>query len=35
MFEEEKRRRLQDIQQSIERLNIASTDKERLKEEVD
>ena len=35
MFEEEKRRRLQDIQQAIERLNIASTDKERLKEEVD
>ena len=35
MFEEEKRRRLQDIQQAIERLNIASTDKVRLKEEVD
>ena len=35
MFEEEKRRRLQDIQQAIERLNIASTDKEKLKEEVD
>ena len=31
MFEEEKRRRLQDIQQSIERLNIASSDKEKLK----
>ena len=35
MFEEEKRRRLQDIQQAIERLNIASTDKEKLKDEVD
>ena len=35
MFEEEKRRRMQDIQQSIEKLNIASSDKEKLREQVD
>ena len=31
-FEEEKRRRIHDIQQSIEKLNITSSDKEKLKE---
>ena len=35
MFDEEKRRRMQDIEQSIEKLNIASSDKEKLKEQVD
>ena len=35
MFEEEKRRKLKDIQMAIEKLNIASSDKERLKDEVD
>ena len=35
IFDEEKRRRMQDIQQSIEKLNIASSDKEKLREQVD
>ena len=35
MFEEEKRRRLQDIQKAIQGLNIASADKEKLTEEVE
>ena len=32
MFDEEKRRRMQDVEQSIEKLNITSSDKEKLKE---
>ena len=35
LFEEEKRRKMLDIQQSIEKLNIASSDKEKLKQEID
>jgi len=35
IFEEEKRRRMQDISSAIEKLNIASADKEKLKDEVD
>lgn len=35
MFEEEKRKRMVDIQQAIEKLNIASSDKEKLKQEID
>ena len=35
LFEDEKKKRLNDIQQSIEKLNIASSDKEKLKHEID
>ena len=35
LFEEEKRKRLQDIQQSIDKLNIPSADKDRLRQEMD
>jgi hypothetical protein len=35
IFDEEKRRRMQDIQHSIEKLNITSSDKEKLKEQVE
>ncbi len=35
LFEEEKRRRLQDIQSSIEKLNISSSDKDKLRHEID
>lgn len=35
LFEEEKRRRLQDIQQSIDKLNIGSADKDKLRTEID
>ena len=35
MFEEEKRRRIQDIQKAIQNLNITSADKEKLIEEVE
>jgi hypothetical protein len=31
IFEEEKRRRLQDIQSSIDKLNISSSDKDKLR----
>lgn len=34
-FEEEKRRRMQDVQHSIEKLNITSSDKVKLKEQVE
>ena len=34
LFEEEKRRRIQDIQSSIEKLNITSGDKDKLKQEI-
>jgi hypothetical protein len=35
IFEEEKRRRLQDIQSSIDKLNISSSDKDKLRQEID
>jgi uncharacterized protein YlxW (UPF0749 family) len=35
MFEDEKRKRLYDIESSIEKLNISSSDKEKLKKEVE
>jgi polyhydroxyalkanoate synthesis regulator phasin len=35
LFEDEKRKRVQDIQQSIEKLNINSSDKEKMKSEID
>lgn len=35
MVEEEKRKRMQDIQTSIDRLNIATSDKEKLRKEID
>ena len=35
LFEEEKRKRMQDIQSSIDRLNIASSDKDKLKKEIE
>lgn len=35
LFEEEKRKRMLDIQQSIDKLNIASSDKEKLRQEID
>lgn len=34
LFEEEKRRRLKDVQQSIDKLNIASADKDKLRSEI-
>ena len=35
IFEEEKRRRMQDIQSSIDKLNIGHADKEKLRHEID
>lgn len=35
IFEEEKRRRMQDIQSSIDKLNIGHADKEKLRQEID
>ena len=35
LFDDEKRKRLQDIQSSIDKLNIASGDKERLRQEIE
>ncbi len=35
IFEEEKRRRLQDIQSSIDKLNISTSDKDKLRQEID
>lgn len=35
IFEEEKRRRMQDIQASIDKLNIGHSDKEKLRQEID
>ena len=35
LFEEEKRRRMQDIQSSIDKLNIGHADKEKLRQEID
>ena len=35
LFEDEKRKRMQDIQSSIDKLNIASSDKEKLRLEID
>ncbi|CDW77582.1 ww domain containing protein [Stylonychia lemnae] len=35
LFEDEKRKRMQDIQSSIDKLNIASSDKEKLRHEID
>lgn len=35
LFEEEKRKRMHDIQSSIDKLNIASADKEKLRQEIE
>ena len=35
VFEDERKKRLQDIQMSIEKLNISSSDKEKMKLEID
>lgn len=34
-FEEEKRKRMQDVQAAVDKLNIASADKEKLRQEID
>lgn len=35
MFEDEKRKKMQDIQLSIDKLNIASSDKDKLRKDID